>query len=217
MATRQHPEIQACVIKLVPFHLPTHKIRETKHQACKDLLHNVQSWNKFLAEQGVQQLPCPCQQFANILSPVCFVQGHIAAGIEFLGALHSEMHFLGQGSANSTFFPSQHQYLAAACASFARWRSMHGLPKSLDNEFRCFLQQQWSWHLQAVRKHRRLEWPLIQRCKKALLSFVIHCEDHHPNHLMAFCPQFYFASVMRTWSDPLVFRPLSTNAEQLRL
>ena len=37
-----------------------------------------------------------------------------------------------------------------------------------------------------------------------------------PNHLMAFCPQCYFASVNRTWEDPLVFQELDTNADALK-
>ena len=56
----------------------------------------------------------------------------------------------------------------------------------------------------------------VFNCKKALQDLVVHCEDHHPNHLMAFCPQFYFASVNRTWEDPLVFQELDTNADALK-
>ena len=41
---------------------------------------------------------------------------------------------------------------------------------------------------------------------------VVRCEDHHPNHMMAFCPQFLFASVSRTWADPLVFQELNMDA-----
>ena len=59
-------------------------------------------------------------------------------------------------------------------------------------------------------------WQKVQNCKKALQAFVVHCEDHHPNHFMAFCPQFYFACVSRTWMNPLVFQELNTDAESLK-
>ena len=36
--------------------------------------------------------------------------------------------------------------------------------------------------------------------------FVVHCEDHQPNDLMVFCPQFYYASVDRTWADCWCFK-----------
>ena len=45
---------------------------------------------------------------------------------------------------------------------------------------------------------------------------VVQCEDHRPNHLMAFFPQFYFASVSRTWEDPLVFQEPDANADALK-
>ena len=66
-------------------------------------------------------------------------------------------------------------------------------------------------HEHSVVSESRLGWKRVQNCKKALQDFVVHCEDHNPNHLMAFCPQFYFASVSRTWNDPLVFRQLETD------
>ena len=45
--------------------------------------------------------------------------------------------------------------------------------------------------------------------------FVVHCEDHEPNHLMVFCPQFYLRAAMRTWQDPDVFEPVEGSQEQL--
>ena len=82
----------------------------------------------------------------------------------------------------------------------------------------CFavLQQQWQLHERCVHAEYRLDWQKVQNGKKALQAFVVHCEDHHPNHLMAFCPQFYFACVSRTWTDPLVFQELNTDAESLK-
>ena len=82
--------------------------------------------------------------------------------------------------------------------------------------FETFLQQQWQPHEHCVHAEYRLDWRKVQNCKKALQAFVVHCEDHHPNHLMAFCPQFYFACVSRTWTDPLVFQELNTDAESLK-
>ena len=51
---------------------------------------------------------------------------------------------------------------------------------------------------------------------RALLrkDFVVHCEDHEPNHLMIFCPRFYFQSALRTWQDPEVFESVSGSRDQ---
>ena len=69
--------------------------------------------------------------------------------------------------------------------------------------FDTFLQQQWQLHERCVHAEYRLDWRKVQNCKKALQAFVVHCEDHHPNHLMAFCPQFYFASVSLYLDGPV--------------
>ena len=95
------------------------------------------------------------------------------------------------------------------------WRKKHGLPVFADSMFLQFLEEQWPEHSHVVHTGRRLDWHLVQECKRALEEFVVHCQDHHPNHLMVFCPQFYYASVDRTWADPLVFQELNSQPEEL--
>ena len=177
-------------------------------------MHNVPIWDRFLLKHGQTKLPCSCSSLQ--LPDECFVDGHLAAGIEQLENLHPDLWYLGQGSANSTFFPSKTKFFADASQRFDEWRRIHGFPASVLLPFNVFLQEQWSLHEQCVRRESRLCWQRVQNCKKALQDLVVHCEDHHPNHLMAFCPQFYFASVSRTWEEPLVFQELDTNADALK-
>ena len=132
----------------------------------------------------------------------CFVDGHLAAGFELLSSIHPDLGYLGQGSANSTFLPSRTKFFADAKERFEKWRRIHCLPALTMQSFETFRQQQWQLHERCVHAEYRLDWRKVQNCKKALQAFVVHCEDHHPNHLMAFCPQFYFPCVSRTWTDP---------------
>ena len=199
---------------LVPFHLPSTKVREATLQSCKDLPHNVPVWNKFLLQHGEADLACKCSSLQ--LPAECFVDGHLAAGFEMLSAIHPDLGYLGQGSANSTFFPSKTKFFADAKERLEKWRRIHCLPALTMQSFETFLQQQWQLHERCVHAEYRLDWQKVQNGKKALQAFVVHCEDHHPNHLMAFCPQFYFACVSRTWMDPLVFQELNTDAESLK-
>ena len=199
---------------LVPFHLPASRVREASLQSCKDLLHNVHVWNRSLLSKGESCLTCKCADLQ--LPSECFVDGHLAAGIELLGPLHYDLWYLGQGSANSTFFPSKTKFLTDALQSFDKWRCNHGMPSTVVASFRVFMLEQWKLHEQCVQQQSRLDWKRVQNCKKALREFVVHCEDHHPNHLMAFCPLFYFASVQRTWADPLVFQQLNTEPAELK-
>ena len=73
---------------LVLLHLPSARVRETVLESCKDLLHNVPFWDRFLLEHGQTKLPCKCSSLQ--LPDECFVDGHLAAGIEQLGDLHSK-------------------------------------------------------------------------------------------------------------------------------
>ena len=74
---------------------------------------------------------------------------------------------------------------------------------------------EWYHHSLALRSQPRLTWRNIQAAKDKLQSkFVIHCEDHAANHLMVFCPLFYYRAAMKTWSDPEVFQQLPGTAQQ---
>ena len=170
---------------LGPLDLPSARVREAALQSCKGLLHNVPIWDRFLLEHGQTKLPRKCSSFQ-------LPDEHFAAGIEQLGDLHSDLWYLGQGSANSTFFPSKTKVFADASQRFDKWRRIHGFPASVLLPFNVFLQEHWSLREQCVKREPRLCWQRVQNCKKALQDLVAHCEDHHPNHLMAFCPSSLF-------------------------
>ena len=168
-------------------------------------------WDKFLQQHNKSNLLCKCSNLQ--LPEECFVD---AAGFEQLASLHQDLWYLGQGSANSTFFPSKTKFFADALERFDRRRRVHGFPAAVSPSFNAFLQKQRDMHEQCVLQECRLDLKRIQNCKKALQDLVVLCEDHHPNHLMAFCPQFYFASISRTWTDPLVFQELNMDAVALK-
>ena len=155
---------------LAPLHLPSARVRETALQSCKDLVHNVPIWDRSLLEHGRTKLPCSCSSLQ--LPDECFADGHLAAGIEQLENLHPDLWYLGQGSANSTFFPSKTKFFADASQRFDKWRRIHGFPASVVLPFNAFLQEQWSLHEQCVKHESRLCWQRVQNCKKALQDVV---------------------------------------------
>ena len=55
----------------------------------------------------------------------------------------------------------------------------------------------------------RLTWSKVQEVKAKLRHhFVLYNEDHHPNHIVCYCPQFYMRSILTTWDDPATFESL---------
>ena len=133
---------------LVPFHLPSTKVREAI-QSCQDLLHNVPVWNKFLLQHGETDLPCKCSSLQ--LPTECFVDGHLAAGFELLSSIHPDLGYLGQGSANSTFFPSRTKFLADAKERFEKWRRIQELKTDAESLK--------AWVFQQIPKHIRSKYP----------------------------------------------------------
>ena len=201
---------------LVPFHLPLFKIREGPHQTSKDFLHNFKDWDAWLQHHSIDDVPCPCHKFAAQLPETCMTHGHVVAGIEQSGCLHHSFEKLGSGSAASAFFPAKHEFFKHNAKMFSSWRRKHCLPQSLELEFRSVLQSQWEEHIQHLSHEARLTGKDVSVAGSLLHKhFVVHCEDHEPNHLMVFCPQFYLRAAMRTWQDPDVFEPVEGSQEQL--
>ena len=203
---------------LVPFHLPSAKVREAPHESIVEHLHNVRDWNVFFEDSQLEcsQLPCPCLWYKDKLPDDAFSDGHVTAGLEQLWEIEPSATKLSQGSALSSFFPAQSKYFDLAYKAFDRWRFKHGLPLETTESFRLFMSSQWPLHLDAVYAQRRIVWKDLQRIKDKLGSkFVIHNEDHHNGHLMLRCPRFYFTSIFRTWADASVFSAIRWNTRSM--
>ena len=95
------------------------------------------------------------------------------------------------------------------------WRKNQSLPPNVEVEFKTILHQQWQKHVQLLKAERRLTWRGVTAARGLLhKEFVVHCEDHEPNHLMVYCPQFYVRAALKTWQGPDVFEEVSGSQEQ---
>ena len=88
------------------------------------------------------------------------------------------------------------------------------LPHTL-HWFKVFCEEQWATHVQALEESDRLTWSKVQEVKAKLHhQFVPYNEDHHPNHIVCYCPQFYMRSILTTWDDPATFESLQGSPER---
>ena len=63
----------------------------------------------------------------------------------------------------------------------------------------------------------RLNWAMLQKAKSTLhKDLVLYNEDHHPNHIVCFCPRFFLRGLCNTWDDPSVFRSLDGSPGEWR-
>ena len=148
------------------------------------------------------------------LPPDAWQGDHIACGIECLCNVVPAAVQLSDGSAASSFFPGQQFYFAKAIQCFKRRNLKHGFPPCVQDDFETFLWQQWPHHLKACAEEQRLTWHDIHKVKQFLGSqFILRNEDHHNNHVVVYCPRFYWTSVYNTWQAPEVFQECAGSPE----
>ena len=89
---------------------------------------------------------------------------------------------------------------------FDVWLKRHRLPYTLHGRLEKFCDEQRAAHVQALEESDSLTWSKVQEVKAKLHhQFVLYNEDHHPNHRVCYCPQFYMKSILTTWDDPAAF------------
>ena len=193
------------------FHVPKNSLREAPHQSIKKFLHNFQVWEETMWEPdfNLELVPCPCAKYRNQLPESCFSSGHVAAGLERFQSLLPDCNSILSASAASTVFPGRNHWLAKSRALFDQWLKRHRLPTTLHPMFEDFCKEQWQQHVGALEHSSRLSWAMLQKVKSALQKdLVLYNEDHHPNHVVCYCPRFFLRGLCTTWDDPSVFRSL---------
>ena len=85
------------------FHVPRSNLREVPHQSIKKFLHNFRSWEETMWDPAFQldSVKCSCSNFQQVLPDQCFVDGHVAAGLEQFDR------WLGQAIARALPGPAQ--------------------------------------------------------------------------------------------------------------
>ena len=77
--------------------------------------------------------------------------------------------------------------------------------------------EQWQQHVTMLEQSPRLNWAMLQKVKSTLhKDLVLYSEDHHPNHIVCFCPRFFLRGLCNTWHDPSVFQSLDGSPEEWR-
>ena len=106
-------------------------------------------------------------------------------------------------------FPGKDNWKTRPEALSDGWLQQHRLPRALRGKFQDFCDEQWVAHSQALEESGRLTWSQVQGVKSKLRQkFVLYNEDHHLNHVVCYCPQFYMRSILTTWDDPATFESL---------
>ena len=205
--------LKALVLKhksvLVPLHLPPCTPIESAHQSLDTVLHNWMRLVPHMQEhQHLPEMQCSCKEWLQRRPNLNHVNGHIAAGLEEFNLVQDLAKF-NWINAQSTFFPARRQYNSMFQDAFDAWWRRNQFPRWSKPDLTEFIHDQWKQHLNQLNKEERLDFKSVQKLKQFFSdNFVIHNEDHCSGHVMIFCPNFYYSTQWRTWTDEAVFTRL---------
>ena len=184
---------------LIPFHWPPSTVLEGKHQQIVDALHNWRKWHRqFLRDD---QPDCPCTNFINQYPGTPTVDGHVAGGLDQFPC-PSHLLEVASTSAKDSYYPNRSQYTATITKLFHKWATKNHCSAPFPEEFIHIV---WSKHLTEIKSRHLHDFSAITQLRKILNCLVVHCEDHHPTKLCAFCPQFYMQVITKMAQDTTVF------------
>ena len=226
-----HADFKTCLTKwlrqqiqqykhwLIPLHLPSKFVDEGSHLSLAKALHNIKQWESRMTNLQPSSLPCCCQELTRQHPHLHFVDGHVASSASLL-SLDVDLHILVSFSSSSTFYPTFQSYRGLYQAKVDAWFKAQGFPLQVAHDFWTeFFPRQWYLHEHAIAKlDFALQEPQVTRLKRCISNkLVVHLADHQASHLMVFCPQFYFQSVLRVWQDVTNFKQIKSEPHLCRL
>ena len=187
---------------LIPFHWPPTKIVEGKHQQIMDALHNWRGWYRQFLLKGTPT--CECQAFLSKYPGSPTVDGHIAGGLADF-PIPKELQEVVLTSAKDSYYPGKNHFKNNVTKLFHKWADRNACSSPLPSDF---VNMVWDKHQQHI-QHRDLHsFKAITQIRAMFRYLVVHCEDHHPTKLCAFCPSFYHQVIQKMVQDPVVFGQL---------
>ena len=113
------------------------------------------------------------------------------------------------GSTNSAVFPRKEKAAEAFEKGIRRWLFRH---QNVTGILRVF-EHLWQHHEQF--KLNRFDYGKISSIQKMTSGMIWHCEDHHPNRAMVYCPALYHDMLTKTFLASDIFQEVSQGVANL--
>ena len=184
---------------VTPFFIPSTRAIFTKHRIMKDIVHNWREahrhWDPSLPAT------CTCAQFAAQY-PQHIHNGHVVIELSKVAPDMKCLEFSGK----SNVLPDDKTLSTQLRKSIQRWRRSNGIPAPKDDEpeMVSFIKQQMAEHQQYAKHTLNLR--MMKALQEKLPAGVVHCEDHHADRLIWYCPMLYHKCISGTFMNPEVFQ-----------
>ena len=98
---------------------------------------------------------------------------------------------------------------------FQAWRITHGFPQQAKHEFLQRLTDLWRQH-EANMPSQAITAAQLSAATRFWSQLLVHCQDHQPDHLMAYCPRLYLRLLRATFLDDQVYHSVPTTPALLQ-
>ena len=120
---------------------------------------------------------------------------------------------IATGSLQNKIFPPSKEIYTSLRLALRSWTTRNSLP-SLPKTYLDVLWQR-SIHSHYMALHNHITHKDIVRFKQLFPDAIFHNEDKRATSLRIYCPVIYFQCLTKTFADPLVFRKLDDNPNDI--
>ena len=120
---------------------------------------------------------------------------------------------IATGSLQNKIFPPSKEIYTSLRLALRSWTTRNSLPSLPKTHLDALWQQSIHSHYMAL--HNHITHKDIVRFKQLFPDAIFHNEDKRATSLRIYCPMVYFQCLTKTFADPLVFRKLADNPDDI--
>ena len=195
----------------LPFYVPKTTLVFAKNPKVFELLHThkraLRTW------ASGDKPTCLCREMQQLFKVTPEFGGHCAvSGQEAVRAFPGTAAKMLSGSTNSAVFPRKEKAAEVFEKGIRRWLFRHNISQNVTGVLRV-LKHLWQHHEQF--KLNRFDYGKISSIHKMTSGMIWHCEDHHPNRAMVYCPALYHDMLTKTFLASDIFQEVSQGVANL--
>ena len=120
---------------------------------------------------------------------------------------------IATGSLQNKIFPPSKEIYTSLRLALRSWTTRNSLPSLPKTHLDALWQRSIHSHYMAL--HNHITHKDIVRFKQLFPDAIFHNEDKRATSLRIYCPMVYFQCLTKTFADPLVFRKLEDNPNDI--
>ena len=156
---------------------------------------------------------CACAALRQHVRPPHHPDQHLVLDGDSLHFADAPFTSIATGSLQNKIFPPSKEIYTSLRLSLRSWTTRNSLPSLQKTHLDALWQRSIHSHYMAL--HNHIIHKDIVRFKQLFPDAIFHNEDKRATSLRIYCPMVYFQCLTKTFADPLVFRKLDDNPNDI--